>query len=78
MVVTFHEIPSSWSQAAPCGKTDRHGEASIRFRCFAKAPQNWCMNKMNLQREIPAGSVIKGYIKRNMKGAVGRLQTKMG
>ena len=75
VVITFHENPSSGSQAVLCGRTDRHGEASSRFRSFANALKNLCINKMNWQHEITAGSVNMEYITGNMYEAVGRLQT---
>jgi hypothetical protein len=35
----FHENPSSRSRVVPCRRTDRHDEASCKFRNFANAPK---------------------------------------
>ena len=38
--VKFHENPSSGSPVVPCGRTDRHDEATSRFRNFTNVLNN--------------------------------------
>lgn len=47
------------------GQRNRHNED---FGNFANAPKNRCKKKMNWQHDVPAGSVIKGYVSECIRG----------